>query len=195
MALTGKTYSWLVALALLLTLPFQASAQRLAVKTNVLSLAMATPDLGFELVTGEHMSLSISAYGTHNPYWRDLSAGEDMNTSLFVIQPEVRYWFNGRPLTRFFAGVDAMAVSYDFPLMEVVHKGNAAGAGLTAGYVFNITKRLDLEISTGAGALFYWGKRADTREGALPAEDGMPQTWGYKLMPNKIGISLVYIIK
>ena len=187
-----KTY--LLALTLCLLLPVSAAAQRFAVKTNALSLAAATPHLGFELVTGEKMSLCLSAFGTYNPYWRDRSLGEATSTSLFVLRPEVRYWFNGRPLTRFYAGIAGLAASYDFPFGSVLHKGNAAGAGLTVGYVFNLGRRLDLEISTGAGAVFYWGKR-HAGEGQLPAEDSMTATRGYKMMPVDLGITLVYIIR
>ena len=41
----------------------KAQAQQVAVKTNLLSLAAMTPDLGLELVTGEHTSVAISAFG------------------------------------------------------------------------------------------------------------------------------------
>jgi len=191
---TGKSYTLLMVLALMLLLPLPGAAQRLAVKTNLLSLAGATPDLGFEVVTGEHASFSLTAFGTVNPYWRDKSLGEEVQTTLFAVQPEFRYWFNGRPLTRFFTGVNALAAAYDFSMVGRLHKGNAAGIGLTAGYVINLTKRLDVEFSTGAGLLFYWGKRyADGTP--LPLEDEMPDTWGYKLSPTKLGITLVYIIK
>lgn len=183
----------LLALVLML-LPFGAEAQRLAVKTNVLSLGAATPELGFELVCGEKTSLGLSVRGTRNPYWRDLSCGEQTPTTLFALEPELRYWFNGRPLTRFFAGVNALAISYDYPFREELYKGNAAGAGLTAGYVFNLTRRLDLEICVGSGLLFYRGKRQPF-EDPLPREDEMPYSRGYKLTPTKLGISFVYIIR
>ena len=192
MARPAKAY--LLVMALFLLLPLQAGAQRLAVKTNVLSLAAATPDLGFEMVTGEHLSLSVSAFGSSNPYWRDKSMGEDVSTKFFALRPEIRYWFNGRPLTRFYAGVNVMAGTYDFPLWGTLHKGTVAGPGLSVGYVINLGKRLDLEFSSGAGMLFYWGKRF-AEEGYVPAEDKMPETWGYKLTPNQLGITLVYIIK
>lgn len=192
MARLSKAY--LLVMVLFLLLPLQAGAQRLAVKTNVLSLATATPHLGFEMVTGEHVSLSLSAFGSSNPYWRDKSLGEDVSTRFFALRPEVRYWFNGRPLTRFFAGANILAGSYDFPLWGTLHKGTLAGPGLSVGYVINLGKRLDLEFTSGAGVLFYWGKRS-AGDGSVPAEDNLPKTWGYKLTPNQLGITLVYIIK
>lgn len=192
MAHSGKAY--LLVWVLLLLLPLQAAAQRLAVKTNVLSLAATAPDIGFELVTGEKVSLALNMTFAQNPYWRDRSLGEEVPTSFFILKPEARYWFNGRPLTRFYAGVNALAASYDFPLWEVLHKGTAAGVGLTAGYVINLGKRLDLELSTGAGLLFYWGKR-HAGGAPFPLEDEMTAVHGYKLTPNHLGITLVYIIK
>lgn len=186
--------SWKKAIGLLLVLfSLQAAAQRVAVKSNLLYLAAAAPDLGAELVVGEKTSLSISVFGTWSPYWRDRSL-EGQPTKLLALQPEFRYWFNGRPLTRFYAGVYGLGAAYDFPFKEVVHKGTAAGAGLTVGYVFNLSKRLNLELSTGSGLLFYWGKRYAGEEG-VTSQDGMPNTHGYKLAPGKLGISLVYIIR
>ena len=181
-------------IALLLLLPLGAQAQRIAVKTNLLSLGAATPELGVELVCGEKTSLALSAWGTRNPYWRDLSFGAETPTTLLALEPEFRYWFNGRPLTRFFAGVNAQFLSYDYPFQGTLYKGNAAGAGLIAGYVFNLGKRLDLEISAGSGMLFYRGKRQVFEE-PLPLEDQMPDSRGAKLVPTKLGVSLVYIIR
>lgn len=189
---SGKAY--LLALALLLLPVLQAAGQQIAVKTNVLSLTAGVPEIGFELVTGEKHSLSVSAFGTYNPYWRDKSLGKDVSTSLFAVQPEFRYWFNGRPLTRFYAGANALAAAYGFSFKGELHKGNAAGAGLTVGYVLNLGSRLNLELSSGAGLLFYWGKRYDGSS-PLPPEDQMPATKGYKLMPTHLGVTLVYIIK
>ena len=195
MTLFGKRYLLLPVLMLVLLLPVPAAAQRMAVKTNIPSLALATPDLGFELVTCEHVSLSLSAFGTYNPYWRDLSAGKDVTTSFLVIQPEVRYWFNGRPMTRFYAGVGALAATYDFPYMQVIHKGNAAGAGLSFGYMLSLSKRVNIEFSSGAGMVFYWGKRQAAGGEAFQTEDSLPDTRGCKLMPTRLGVSLVYIFK
>ena len=45
-----------------------ACAQQIAVKTNVLTDVLLTPDLGFEMVTGEHSSLSINVSGHWKPY-------------------------------------------------------------------------------------------------------------------------------
>lgn len=186
--------SWKKVIGLMLVLlSVQAAAQRVAVKTNLLYLAAATPDLGAELVVGERTSLSLSAFGSYSPYWRDRSL-EGQPTSFLAVQPEFRYWFNGRPLTRFYAGVYGLAAAYDFPFREVVHKGTAAGAGLTVGYVVNLGKRLNLELSTGSGLLFYWGKRHAGEEG-VTSQDTLPDTHGYKLAPAKLGVSLVYILK
>ena len=172
-----------IILFLLLTLPIPAAAQRIAVKSNVLYLAAGTPDVGAELVIGERTSLSLSVSGTHNPYWRDKSLGEEVSTRFIALQPELRYWFNGRPLTRFYAGVSMIASAYDYPFRGTLYQGNALGAGLTAGYAFNLTRRLDLELSTGAGLLFFRSKR----------EEDFSK--GYMLCPQKLGVTLVYIIK
>ena len=76
-----------------------------------------------------------------------------------------------------------IASAYDYPFRGTLYQGNALGAGLTAGYAFNLTRRLDLELSTGAGLLFFRSKR----------EEDFSK--GYMLCPQKLGVTLVYIIK
>lgn len=168
---------------LLLLLPLPAAAQRLAFKTNLLYLAAATPNLEAELVLGERISVAASVWGSRNPYWRDKTVEVDTPTRFIGLQPEFRFWFNGRPLTRFYAGVNLLATAYDYPYRETLFQGNAWGAGLTAGYVFNLSRRLGLEVGGGAGLLFYRGKRNDEWSS------------GYKLSPNQLRVSLVYIFK
>lgn len=189
----------LTALALVALLavafPRQGAAQRLAVKTNVLSWAAMTPDLGVEIVTGERTSLSLSFFGTDQPF--------NLPWQLLAVQPEFRFWFNGRPLTREYVGVSTFGARYAVTLpagadRENVFRGDAVAAGLSGGYVFNMGKRWNFELSGGTGLLFFRQKRylsTDKYDDYFVEEISKPNQWGVKLFPVKLAATFIYIIR
>lgn len=165
-------------------------AQQFAVKTNALSLAFMTPELGAEIVTGEHTSFAFTVMGNYHPWGKDIR--------LILVRPEFRYWFNGRPLTREYVGVGAFATAYDINLAERIYKGNALAFGLTGGYVFTLGKRLNLELSGGTGVLIFRQKqylRDDRYEQYFTGERSAVNATGYRLFPIKLEVSISYIIK
>ena len=184
-----------VGLLLLVAFPREAGAQRLAIKTNALALAAMTPDLGLEVVVGERTSVAFSAFGHYRPYGLD--------SRLLVLQPEFRFWFNGRPLTREYVGLTAFAASYDMKLptgadRANVFRGDAIAVGVTGGYVFNLGKRWNFELSGGTGVLVFRQKQyfnGDSYEDYFAGESTVPNSWGYKLFPVKLAATFIYIIK
>ena len=187
-----------MALALVLVLaafPREARAQRLAIKANALSWAALAPDLGVELVVGERTSVSLEAFGTSLPF--------GLPYQLLVLQPEFRFWFNGRPLTREYVGIAAFATTYDLSLPAAgdranVFRGDGVALGLSGGYVFNLGKRLNFELSGGTGVLVFRQKQYfgdDNYEQYFVREHSEPNTSGYKLFPVKLAATFIYIIK
>ena len=183
-------------LVLAAAFPRRAGAQRLAVKTNVLSWAALAPDLGVEIVTGEHTSVALSAFGTYRPFGLDWE--------LLVVQPEFRYWFNGRPLTREYVGVTAFGTRYALTLPAGaedrynVFQGDGVAAGLSGGYVFNMGRRWNFELSGGTGVLVFRQKQyfsEDNYEQYFVEEISKPNTWGIKLFPVKLAATFIYIIR
>lgn len=182
-------------LLFVLALPREAGAQRLAVKANALSWAALAPDLGLEVVTGERTSIALSVFGNSflgmNGY------------SLLAIQPEFRFWFNGRPLTREYVGVVAFAAQYDLSLPSGadranVYRGDGIAAGLSGGYVFNLGKRFNFELSGGTGLLLFRQKQyfeQDNYEELFTDGRTEANTWGFKLFPVKLAATFIYIIK
>lgn len=171
-------------------LSWSASAQQIAIKTNVLSDLLLTPNLGLELVTGEHVSLDFTFTGNYIPFW--------VNSKILAFQPECRFWFNGRPLTREFIGVTALATMYDFTLGQRVYDGEAAGGGFTGGYVFNLTERWNFELAGGVGVIFFNMKqyhKDDNYDDYVSDGETAANAWGYKILPIKLGVSFSYIIK
>lgn len=175
---------------LLMGLCLRAGAQQIAVRANALNWALCTPDIGVDIVTGEHTSVEISAFGHYRPY--------GMDSRLFVFQPEFRYWFNGRPLVREFVGVAAFAATYDMTVSNHVYDGDAVALGITGGYVFTLGRRWNLELSGGVGVLGFRQKqyyRHDNYDDYFVGEAVKANSWGYKLFPVKLGVLFIYIIK
>lgn len=187
-------------LVLAAVFPREARAQRLAVKTNALSWAALAPDLGVEVITGERTSVALSVFGTYTPF--------GLPYKMLVLQPEFRFWFNGRPLTREYIGVSAFGVTYDisFPVsrdgtqhLSNVYQGDGIALGLSGGYVFNLSKRWNFELSGGTGLLLFSQKQyfSVNPDSQYVAADGTSNanTWGYKLFPVKLAATFIYIIK
>lgn len=183
---------------LLCLLPLKAGAQQVAVKTNVLSWAALTPDLGVEVVTGEHTSVALSVFGHYLPF------KDGRPSQLAVLQPEFRYWFNGRPLTREYLGISAFWAYYDSPyytrllLKDQVFSGNALALGVSGGYVFSLGARWGLELSGGTGLLVFRQKHyweGDQYDAYYGGQQTATNSKGYKIFPVKLAVTFIYIIR
>ena len=168
----------------------RAGAQQIAVKTNGLMWLAMTPNLGFEIVTGEHTSVALSAFGHSKPYGLD--------SKMAGLQPQFRYWFNGRPMTREFIGAGALLTTYDISMRDNVYDGDAIGLGLVGGYVFSLGKRWSLELSGSFGFVYFHQKQYhynDNYDDYFVDEAVRTNARGYKLFPVDLGVSFIYIIK
>ena len=192
----------LTAVSLCLLPAFRAEAQQVAVKTNLLSWTLATPDLGVEMISGEHTSLALSVFG--HSYEKGILCPKEQGSKLVVVQPEFRYWFNGRPLTREYVGISAFWASYDthapFHGQDRVqyYDGDALALGLSGGYVFTLGKRWGLELSGGTGLVLFRQKHfweGDNYNAYFDGRVSEPNSWGYMIFPVKLAVSLIYIIK
>ncbi len=177
--------------ALFALMPFtHGRAQHVAIKTNALMWMAATPNFSCEFVTGEHASVDVSLLGHYKPYGLD--------SKLAGLQPEFRYWFNGRPMTREFIGVAALLATYDMTWNKNVFDGDAAGIGVTFGYNFALKKRFNIEVFGGFGAVYFQQKQYnvnDNYDDFFPDGSKRTNANGYKLLPIKLGVSISYVIK
>lgn len=166
---------------------WRAAAQQVAIRSNALRTALLTPDLGVELITGEHSSVGLSVFGNWKPYGVD--------SKLIAVQPQFRWWFGGRPLVREYVGVSALFTTYDIGWKERSHAGLAGGIGFTGGYVLPLGKRWGVEFSGGLG-LVWFGQHRGSRYDSFTDIDGDSfNSRGCKLLPTNLGVSFVYIIK
>ena len=193
----NKIYRYILSLCAVLVLSFaggqEACAQQVGVKTNALMWACATPNLGCEIVVGEKYSLDLSAFGHYNPY--------GIKSEVIAFQPELRYWFSGRPMTREYIGVSAMVANYDMMINsrevggKYVYDGNAASLGITGGYAFVLSKNWRFELCGGFSVLVFKQKQYYETDDYYVDSNIPANSTGYKLFPAKLGVSFTYIIK
>ena len=165
-------------------------AQNVAVKSNGLMWLAMMPNAGCEVVVGERSTVDLSLFGAMN-IWGN-------KAKILGFQPEYRYWFNGRPMTREYVGLGAIGATYDITWGNKVYQGDAGGLGLTFGYVMNFGKRLNVEFYGGCGLLYFQQKqyyKNDSFDDYTGSGAAQANANGYKIMPTKLGASVTWIIK
>lgn len=174
----------IVAVFLLCAATF-AQAQRIALKTNALYWAAASPNLGLELRVNRHVTFNFE--GTFNR----LKVGK-YDTRAEIFTPEVRYWFSARPQTGHFLGLSGLAANYNLKLNNDHYIGDSFGGGLTYGYSFVLGRHWSLETTLGAGLIHRREKNYDERTQECPEKPNLNK---WQFFPIKAGVSFVYIIK
>lgn len=175
-----------VCLGLLLLSSLTVFSQRVALKTNALYWAAASPNLGLELRVNRHVTFDIDAT-FHRLKWKD-----KLDTRAEILTPEVRYWFSARPQARHYLGIMGLAANYIFIIKQDHHIGDAYGVGLTYGYSFPLSRHWSLETSIGAGYGYRREKNYDSQSEPEPERNNYNK---WQFMPMKAGVSFVYIIK
>lgn len=159
-------------------------AQRLAVKTNTLLLGNFTPNLTFSIIGTEKTSIELT--GFH-------SVGKTpLKTDLTGFQVEMRYWFSGRPLNRFFIGGALTALRYDTSLIGDFRRiGDAVSPGLTYGYALPLGRHWNIEFAAGVGA--FWNRERRYAKNDPEFNKKPYNEHGFQVMPNKLAVSCAYI--
>ena len=158
-------------------------AQRVALHTNTIDWLTLSPNLGVEFSLNSRLSLDFSAAG--NPF----KVRDDMYLRQARIQSELKYWFTGI-LTCHYMGVTAGYGAFDFGLRSRGFYGDAYAAGLTYGYSWILSRRWNMEISTGIGALYY--RMARYTPGTPHPQ---PNESGWTIAPVKLAFSFIYVLK
>lgn len=181
-----RTCSYIILIvALSVFIPQKVSAQMIAVKTDVVKDLLMTPSLGVDLVVGERTTLGAEVAFNNQPWKQDIK--------LVNVMPEFRFWFNGRPFTRQYVGLVGNFSIYDVAF-EHVYNGDALGLGLSFGHAWTLTKRISIDFSGSVGVIGY--KQMYHKKDELLEGNGIvANSRGHMLMPIKLGVSLVYVIK
>ncbi len=194
-----------IAVIFILAFAVDASAQKAAVKTNTLYWATATPNLGFEFAMAPRWTFEIA--GGYNPFTFDKE--ENVKAKHFLVTPEFRYWFceafqghfiglNGNYTQFNIGGIYVPDVFFKHgegyfldELKNARSQGWAAGAGITYGYAWPISRRWNMEFTLGLGWWYTEYDRFESRTCGLFQENVARHAFG----PTALGLSFIYMIK
>lgn len=170
-----------------------ASAQHVGIKTNLLYDATSTPNLGLEVGIGRKHTLQL-LYGI-NPW----EFSENKKMKHWVLMPEYRYWFcqkfNGHFLGVHLMGGQFNAGGIDLPgglfseLKTNRYQGWYAGAGITYGYQWMLSRHWNLEGSIGVGYDYIDYKKYPCLTCGAIKDRGHKNHVG----PTKLALSLIYV--
>lgn len=136
-----------------------ASAQKWALKSNLLYDATTTINIGVEAALSQRLTLDIS--GNYNPW----TFSDNKKWKHWLVQPELRYWFC-RKWNGHFIAVHAHGGEFNFGnldmdfklfgndfgmLKDYRYEGWFAGAGIAYGYSWILSKHWNLEAELGIG--------------------------------------------
>ena len=183
-----------------------ANAQKVAVKSNLLYWATATPNVGVEAALAERWTLEVS--GGYNPWTFD--GKSNLKAKHWLVSPEVRYWFcesfhghflgvngnyaqyniSGMPIPKVFCEFGSTAPKNE-NFKDARVAGWAVGAGLTYGYQFILSRRWNLELTAGLGVWYTEYDRFESRKCGLFEQSVHKYAFG----PTSLGLSFIYLIK
>lgn len=168
-------------------------AARVALSTNLLSDAFAIPEAKLQVAFCGKYSFGL---GWHHAWWSNKTAHYYWQTyggELFF-----RYHFGRLARLNTFAGhhvgVFGSLFGYDFKLARIGRQSPSMRtftAGIEYGYSFPLTRRLNLDITVGAGYISSpWTKYKVECGHYICTERGHTRYWG----PNRAEISLVWLL-
>lgn len=178
---------------LLLAFSLLATAQNVAVKTNLLYAATTTPNIGLEVGLGKKSTAQV--FYSLNPW--EFSDNEKLRH--WSLNPEYRYWlchrFNGS-----FIGIHALGGEFNmggvklpfgaWPSLENHrYEGWFAGGGLSYGYQWILSKHFNFEASLGLGYAYINYKKFVCEDCGELLKDTDRHYFG----PTKAALSLIYL--
>lgn len=180
-------------IALVVISVLSVSAQKVAVKTNLLYDVTTTMNLGLEFSVSPKWTIDLS--GNYNPF----TFKNDKKMKHWLVQPEARYWFceafNGHFLALHALGGVFNVGNIDLGVYPSTKKyryeGGMYGAGLGYGYQFILGNRWNLGLELGLGWIHVNYDKYDCPNCGEWLGSGKKDYFGL----TKAAISLIYIIK
>ena len=189
-----KRNTFILFLLLLLFRLADLHSQTLAVKSDLLTGALSSPNLSVEVKLSDRFTLEAGFH--YNPF----PAGGDKRWKHWFVQPELRYWMC-QPFGGHFFGAHLMYGVYNAGDMKLPlglfkgvrssrYEGDFLGLGGSYGYHFILSPRWSIETSLGVGFLHIGYERFRC------LHCGEQTGGGYKnfIAPTRAAVSLVYLI-
>lgn len=183
---------------LLCCLPAGLAAQNVAIKTNAVSDALLSPNLGVEVPVSSKWTVDLS--GQFNAW----TMSEGKRWKHWLIQPEARFWLCD-PYSGHFFGAHAHGGQYNIGGVDGIYnmlgtdarklkdtrvQGWFVGAGVAYGYAWILGKNWNLEAEFGFGYAYTEYDRF--RCAGCGKKIGVDKTHHY-VGPTKAAVNLVYV--
>lgn len=172
-----------------------ASAQRLALKTNALYLATATPNIGAEVRLAPKWTLNASV--GYNPF----TFSDNKKWRHVAVEPEVRRWLCSTFAGHFFAahllyshynaGNVKMPLGLFKELEDHRFQGDLGAIGIGYGYSWMLAKRWSIEAEVGVGV----GVTKFDKYECAKCGDKVASETKWLFMPTKLALNVVYYIR
>ena len=189
-----KRNTFILFLIMLLFCLADLHSQILAVKSDLLTGALSSPNFGVEVKLSNRLTLEAGFH--YNPF----PAGGDKRWKHWFVQPELRYWMC-QPFGGHFFGAHLLYGVYNVGGMKLPlglfkgvrssrYEGDFMGLGVSYGYLFILAPRWSIETSVGVGFLHTGYERYR----CLHCGE---QTGGEHknfIAPTQVAVSLVYLI-
>ena len=189
-----KRNTFILFLLLLLFRLADPHSQTLAVKNDLLTGALSSPNLSVEVKLSDRFTLEAGFH--YNPF----PVGGGKRWKHWFVQPELRYWMC-QPFGGHFFGAHLMYGVYNAGDMKLPlglfkgvrssrYEGDFLGLGVSYGYHFILSPRWSIETSLGVGFLHIGYERYRC------LHCGEQTGGGYKnfIAPTRAAVSLVYLI-
>lgn len=185
------------AAALLAASCSSAFAQKAALKTNLVSDALLSPNVGVEFAVAPKWTINTA--GQVN-FW----TVNDHKWKHWLVQPEVRYWFC-RHFSGHFLGFHAIGGQYNFGnidadfkflgsdfsnLKDRRYQGWGVGAGIGYGYDWILSRHWNLEAEIGFGWIYTRFDSYPCAHCGSKLDHNKPHNY---VGPTKAAINLVYV--
>ena len=177
-----KKKAFFLLLLLLIPLPSILS-QEIALRTNALSWATTTVNLGAEFKISPRLTA-----GTDIMYkgWTFLSDNRKMGG--FLVQPEIKYWFC-IPFYKHFMGLHAHYGQYNGGFSKYRYQGDLYGIGVSYGYQWIMSKHWNIEANIGVGYARVKYEQFECKTCGEKVKEGHKNYVG----PTKAAVSLIYL--
>ena len=177
-----KKKAFFLLLLLLIPLPSILS-QEIALRTNALSWATTTVNLGAEFKISPRLTA-----GTDIMYkgWTFLSDNRKMGG--FLVQPEIKYWFC-IPFYKHFMGLHAHYGQYNGGFSKYRYQGDLYRIGISYGYQWIMSKHWNIEANIGVGYARVKYEQFECKTCGEKVSEGHKNYLG----PTKAAISLIYL--
>lgn len=165
-----------------------ASAQRIAISTNLLEDAILTPNIGVEVMMADKHSLtfdtSIAPFKTSQYFYN----------KCMTLRAGYKYWFE-QALYSHYIGFDAVATSSDQRLGNFNTRDQYIGVGIGYGYSFIVGKRFNVIPCIGLGVAY--GKNYEGYDRMDENGNGVEAIATPAIRPilTRLGVTIQYVLR